>query len=98
MTRVVRVLLVGGAIVLALGLALTAWRVIAYLESGQAISSTSGLVVFRVGGELVQHAPYVATTEPVIIGLGVVLLALAVFVAALTRHAEGRRDADTPAG
>ena len=83
MTRAVRVLLVGGGIVLAFGLALTAWRVIAYLEAGQAVSSTSGLVVFRVDGELVQFAPYAATTEPVIIGLGVALLVVAVFVAAL---------------
>ena len=83
MTRAVRVLLVGGALVLAFGLALTAWRVIAYLEAGQAVSSTSGLVVFRVDEQLVQYAPYVATTEPVIIGLGVALLVVAVFLAAL---------------
>ena len=82
MTRAVRVLLVGGGIVLAFGLALTAWRVIAYLESGQAVSSTSGLVVFRVDGELVQYAPYVVGTEPAIVGLGVALLVVAVFVAA----------------
>ena len=83
MTRVVRVLLVGGGIVLAFGLALAAWRVISYLESGQAVSSTSGLGVFRVDGELVQYAPYVAGTEPAIVGLGVALLVVAVFVAAL---------------
>ena len=80
MRRVVRSLLVGGGIVLAFGLALTAWRVLRYLEAGQALSSTSGLVVFRVGGELVQYPPYVATTEAVIVGLGVVLLVVAVVV------------------
>ena len=82
MTRSVRVLLVGGTVVLAAGLALTVWRVAGYLESGQAVSSTSGLVVFRVDGELVQYAPYVAGTEPTVIGLGIALLALAVFVEA----------------
>ena len=82
---VVRSLLVGGGLVLAFGLALAAWRVVRYLEAGQAISSTSGLVVFRVSEELVQYPPYVATTEAMIVGLGVVLLVVAVFVAALTK-------------
>jgi hypothetical protein len=91
--RLVRVLLAGGGIVLALGLALTAWRVIAYLEAGRAVSSTSGLIVFRVADELVQYAPYQPTTEAVIVGLGVVLLVLAVFVAALGYRAERRPSA-----
>ena len=95
MTRAMRVLLVGGGIVLAFGLALTAWRAIAYLESARAVSSTSGLVVFRVDGELVQYAPYVAGTEPVIVGLGVALLVIGVIVAALAYGSSSASRAST---
>jgi hypothetical protein len=88
----VRVLLASGAIVLAVGIALAVARVVAYLESGQAVSSTSGLVVFRVDGELVQYAPYAAGVEPTLIGFGVAVLVVGVFVAALmNRSVDGSR-------
>jgi hypothetical protein len=94
-TRTARVLLASGAIMLALGIALAVARVVTYLESGQAVSSTSGLVVFRVGGELVQYAPYVAGVDPTVMGLGVAVIAVGVFAAALGYRSSSSSRAST---
>lgn len=55
-----------------------------YLGAGQAPSSTSGLRVFRVDGQLVAYPPYHPGVEPLIIGVGIVLLLAAMLASAAT--------------
>ena len=78
----VRWLLLIATGVIALGSYLLAARIATYLDNPRAISSTAGLVVFRVHEGYASYVPFAASVEPTLIGIGVVLLVGAVFVAA----------------
>jgi len=78
----VRLLFLIATGLIALGGYLLAARIVTYLDSPRAISSTAGLVVFRLHEGYVSYVPFETSVEPTLIGIGVVLLVGAVFVAA----------------
>jgi hypothetical protein len=78
----VRRLLALAAATLVIGMAMVGVSVGRYLGAGQAPSSTSGLRVFRVDGQLVAYPPYHPGVEPLVIGLGIVLLVAALLASA----------------
>lgn len=74
---------------IAAGALLLAASIGRYLASGRAPSSTSGLRVFRMGDELVAFPPYQVGYEPLVIGIGLVLLLVALVLKAALFRPEG---------
>jgi hypothetical protein len=72
------------ALALAVAVAVLLMQVERYLDGGIAISSTSGLMVFRVDDTLVQYRPFDAGITPTLVLFTLALLVGAIFVAALT--------------
>jgi len=82
--RAVRLLLVAGLALALLGGALLGRAIAAYLSSPLAASSTSGVRVFRMpDGSLGGFEPFVLGTEPLVIGVGLLLVVSAVLLGAL---------------
>ena len=82
--RAVRSLLVAGLALLLLGGVLLGRAIAAYLSSPLAASSTSGVRVFRMpDGTLGGYEPFVLGTEPLVIGVGLLLVVSALFLGTL---------------
>ena len=82
--RPVRALLGAGVALTLLGGVLLGRAIGAYLSSPLAASSTSGVRVFRMpDGTLGGYEPFVLGTEPLVIGVGLLLVVSAVLLAAL---------------
>lgn len=94
MNRAVSRLLLLAVAAIAVGAAVVVWRVGDFLAHPVAISSTSGVRVFNAGQTLVAYPDFAPGVGPIILVAGFTLLALAVFVAAITWT--GRRAAHPP--
>ena len=82
--RAVRALLVGGLGLTLLGGVLLGRAIGAYLASSLAASSTSGVRVFRMpDGTLGGYEPFVLGTEPLVMGVGLLLVVSAVLLGTL---------------
>ena len=75
-------MLAAGGLLIAAGLALLFSNVLEYLANPLAINSSAGLMVFTVNGALVSYLPFVLGAEPLLIGVGVVLVVASVFLTA----------------
>jgi hypothetical protein len=93
--RPVLALLGGGVLVLAAGVALL-WRAVDhYIGSPLAPSSTSGNRVFVLpDGTLGAFAPFHLGMEPVVVGVGLVIVVAACVLAALMWHGNSRERVD----
>ena len=82
--RAVRALVIAGLAVVAVGAILLGRGIGAYLSHPLAASSTSGVRVFRLpDGSLGGFEPLALGAEPVVIGVGLLLVVAAVAMAAL---------------
>ena len=87
----VRGLLLAGLGAVVFGATLLVRLIDAYLSHPLAVSSTSGVRVFRLpDGSLGGFEPLVLGAEPVVVGVGLVLVVAAVFVAALQPRSRTR--------
>ena len=91
-----RALLIAGAAVTVLGAALLARTIAAYLGSPLAASSTSGVRVFRLpDGTLGGFEPLTLGAEPTIIGVGLLLVVVALTIGAVFQRPSSRNLAST---
>lgn len=82
MTRPALWMFLAGAVLVTAGFATLAEAVGKYLSEPLPIDSSAGLYVFRVDGLLVSYRPFESAGEPTLIGIGIVLVAASVFIAA----------------
>lgn len=97
MNRPALALLLVGVLVTIGGLGASVATVVNYLGSPQALSSTTGLMVFYEGSlfgepgtELVQYPPFGFDNEPAIVLGGIVLVLAALLIGAVTRSISSR--------
>jgi hypothetical protein len=80
------ILLVAGVGTMAAGAVLLVRSALDYIEHPYMISSVSGNVVLRLDGQLVAYAPFAEGIAPTVIGVGLVLVVGAAFIAAAARR------------
>jgi len=94
-----RALLFSGLGVVALGATLLARSIDGYLAAPLAASSTSGVRVFRMpDGSLGGFEPFALGYEPVVIGVGLLLVVAAVLLEALQAPLSSSRNRSAIAG